>query len=96
MAQVTLINPFEIPKGQEQEALAHWEKARDFLAGQPGYISTRLHRALDPDARFHLVNVAIWESEAAFRAATAKMRQELGPPPQGVKGGPALYEVIRD
>ena len=45
---VTLINPFEVPAGKEAEALAFWEKAAAFMKQQPGFISTRLHRALVP------------------------------------------------
>ena len=33
---------------------------------QPGYISTRLHKAIVPWARFHYVNVAEWESVDHF------------------------------
>lgn len=73
---VILINPFTVAPGKEEEAVAMWEKARDFLARQPGYISTRLHRALSPDAQFMLINVAQWESTEAFRAATMAMRQQ--------------------
>src|SRR4029450_90560 len=45
-----LINPFEVPKGLEAEALAYWERCADVLRQQPGFISTRLHRAISPDA----------------------------------------------
>jgi hypothetical protein len=36
---VILINPFEVPEGKEEDALAFWEKATDFMRLQPGYIS---------------------------------------------------------
>ena len=71
--------------------------SRDFLARQPGYVSTRLHRALRPDARFQLVNVAEWASAEAFQAATARMQRELAAaPPPGLRFTPALYRVIRE
>ena len=63
---VTLINVFEVPAGSLDDAIRYWEAARDFLARQPGYISTRLHRAISPNARFQLVTVAQWESPEAF------------------------------
>ncbi|UOP00327.1 antibiotic biosynthesis monooxygenase family protein [Kingella potus] len=47
--RVTLINVFEVPKGSEEAAIQSWEKSRDFLARQKGYISTKLHRAIRPD-----------------------------------------------
>ena len=94
---VVLINVFEVQPGTEEEAVRYWEAARDFLARQPGYVSTRLHRALRPDARFQLVNVAEWASAEAFQAATARMQRELAapPPPPGLRFTPGLYRVIR-
>jgi heme oxygenase (mycobilin-producing) len=61
---------------------------------QPGFVNTRLHRALAPDARFRFVNVAEWGSPEDFQTAVASEEfRELakgGPP-----GSPALYEVVR-
>jgi heme oxygenase (mycobilin-producing) len=51
MAHVVLINPFEVPKGKDEEFLAEWEAAKAFMERQPGYVSTRLHRSLNPHAR---------------------------------------------
>ncbi len=96
-AEVTLINVFEVPAGRQAEAIAAWERARAFLSDQPGYVSTALHRALSPDARFALINVAIWDSPEAFRAAVAAMREaEVFPRIEGLGVNPALYRVIRD
>lgn len=96
-AEVTLINLFEVPPGSEAEVIAAWERARDFLSAEPGYISTRLHRALAPDAPYGLVNVARWESAEAFRAAAARL-QAAGAFPEmpGVRYTPGLFEVLRD
>lgn len=94
---VTLINVFEVPAGAVDEAVRYWEAARDFLAAQPGYVSTRLHRAISPEARFQLVNVAVWESPEAFRAATERMRAELAArPPEGLRFTPGLYRAVRE
>ncbi|MEL7525257.1 MAG: antibiotic biosynthesis monooxygenase family protein [Pseudomonadota bacterium] len=93
---VTLINAFEVPADQVTDTIIFWEKARDFLKEQPGYISTRLHQALGPDAKFQLINVAQWESPEAFRAATQKMRESLKMPEgRGPVFHAALYRVIR-
>lgn len=93
---VTLINPFTVPADKLDSAIEMWEQARDFLAQQPGYISTALHQSVAPDASFRLINIAKWESSEAFRNATNKMRSEADLPRiQGVVGGPALYTVIR-
>jgi heme oxygenase (mycobilin-producing) len=53
---------FEVHEGKEHEVLALWDMAAAFFKKPPGFISTRLHRAIVPWARFYLVNVAEWES----------------------------------
>lgn len=94
---VTLINVFEVPAGALDASIRSWEVARDFLQAQPGYLSTRLHQSLAPDARFQLVNVAQWESAEAFQAAMRRMQQELAvPPPAGLRFTPGLYRIIRE
>ena len=94
---VVLINPFIVPEGKVQESIAYWEKARDYLKEQPGYISTKLHKSLKPDATFELINVAVWESAEAFMTANQKMRNELNAQPvEGLMADPALYDVIRE
>ena len=93
---VTLINPFEVPAGRVEACIAYWQRARDFMQEQPGYLATRLHRALTPDARFPLINVAEWASAADFQAAVtdprfvALTKPECGTFPHH----PALYRVI--
>ena len=94
---VTLINVFEVPASELEASIRYWEAARDFMQRQPGYLSTRLHQSLAPDARFQLVNVAQWESPQAFLAATRRMQQELAvQPPAGLRFTPGLYRLIRE
>ena len=69
MSNVIVINPFEVPKGNEEQALAMWDKFAEYFRKQPGYVSAKLHRAINPDTRFHLVTVAEWESPDHFMAA---------------------------
>ena len=66
---VVLINLFEVPGEADDGFLAGWDSARDVLADQPGYLGTRLHRSLAPQAGFRFVNVARWASPEAFAAA---------------------------
>ncbi len=92
---VILINPFEVPQGaNEGEFLRGWERAADYMRQQAGFVSTHLHRALRPDARFRFINVAEWSSPQDFQAAVGSEQfREIakgGPP-----GSPALYEVVR-
>ena len=96
MANVTVINPFEVPDGKEDEALALWDKFADYFRKQPGYVSTRLHRAINPDARFHLINIAEWESIEHFQAAlNNKELAEIAASGDDFPHFPGLYEVIR-
>jgi heme-degrading monooxygenase HmoA len=91
---VVLINAFEVPVGQDEAFLAGWDKARDFLRTQEGYLSTRLHRSIAPNADFRYVNVALWESADAFRAATAQPGfREANIP---FKFHASLYDVVRE
>jgi heme oxygenase (mycobilin-producing) len=95
MATVVLINPFEVPPEKEEEFLKGWGAARDFMQRQKGYISTRLHRSLDPTARFRFINLAEWESAADFQAALhhPEFVQLRNATP--FAHYPSLYEVIR-
>lgn len=94
MPNVVFINVFEVPAGRDEEFLQGWEAARDFMQRQPGYVSTRLHRSLDPTAGFRFINVAEWATPAAFQAALAhpvmaRLREAVP-----FAQHPALYEVL--
>ena len=92
-----LINTFTVPADKLEETIVYWEQARDFLKEQPGYVSTKLHQSLSPDAKYLLVNVAEWTSPEAFKAANAQMQEKASLPKiEGVIPGPGLYRVIRN
>jgi heme-degrading monooxygenase HmoA len=94
--KVILINPFTVPVGRIEECIEYWDAVRNFMQAQQGYISTKLHRALQADATYQLINVAEWESMEAFFAANKKMREALGHIQiEGLVADPALYTVIR-
>lgn len=97
MSSVILINPFEIPEGREDECLAFWEKAAEYMRKQPGFISTRLHRAIVPWARFSLINMAEWESVEHFESAInhEEFKKLIAPYMEICPHFPGLYEVIR-
>jgi heme-degrading monooxygenase HmoA len=92
---VILINPFEVPEGTDDDQfLRGWERAANYMREQPGFVSSRLHRSLAPDARFRFINIAEWESPQSFQAAVGseEFREIAG---GGPLGSPALYEVVR-
>ena len=97
MDTVILINPFEVPAGEEEAALRFWGQAAEYMRRQPGFIATRLHKALSPDARFAYVNIAEWESAEHFQAAISG--EEFKKLTEGSQDRflhyPALYSVIR-
>jgi heme oxygenase (mycobilin-producing) len=89
---VMLINPFEVPHGQEEPYLQGWRSVASHFVQAPGFISTRLHESLDPRTRFRFVNVAEWESAQQFEAAlNGAPIQQMRPQ---VVAYPALYRVI--
>jgi len=91
---VVLINAFEVPGGEDEAFLQGWEHTREFLSTQEGYLSTRLHRSLSPEADFRFVNFALWESEQAFRDATSQPEFRNAPVPFPFHA--SLYEVVRE
>lgn len=64
---VVLINVFTLDKADEPGFLTIWQDDAAFMQRQPGFISTQLHRALGENPTY--LNYAVWESNAAFRAA---------------------------
>jgi heme oxygenase (mycobilin-producing) len=93
---VILINAFEVPAADAEGFVAAWEKTRDYLETQPGYIDTALHRALTPDAEFQFVNVARWQTLEEFRAATQSPGfRQAAAGLAGYRPHPALYHVVR-
>jgi antibiotic biosynthesis monooxygenase (ABM) superfamily enzyme len=82
MTTATLINCFEVPVEEDERFLALWQQADELLRSRGGYRSTRLHKALGPQARFRYINVAeldsveTWQSvigSPEFRALSAQM-----------------------
>lgn len=93
---VILINAFEVPAADADAFITAWEKTRDYLSTQPGYIDTALHQAVTPDAEFQFVNVARWASAGDFAAATRSPGfRESAAGLAGYRPHPALYQVVR-
>ncbi len=92
---VILINPFEVPETTDDETfLRGWSAAADYMQNQPGFLSSRLHRALSPSARFRFINIAEWSTPQDFQAAVSSPRfQELARDSDA--NYPGLYEVVR-
>jgi heme-degrading monooxygenase HmoA len=93
MQPYILINPFEVPQGQEEQFLGAWREAAEYLRHAPGFLSTRLHESLDPGARFRFVNIAEWESAQHFQAAVRSEAFQAIARKMPFPGSPALYRV---
>jgi heme-degrading monooxygenase HmoA len=88
---VILINAFEA-----DQFIAAWEKSRDFMQAQAGYIDTALHQAVAPGAGFQFVNVARWQTARDFRAASQSPGfRESAAGLAGYRPHPGLYRVVR-
>jgi heme-degrading monooxygenase HmoA len=89
-AGITLINPFDVQTGPEEQFLKGWYAARETLANADGYIATRLYRAAMPNVRFAFVNIARWRDAGAFKAAVGSLSF-----PPTAQPHPGLYEIVR-
>jgi heme-degrading monooxygenase HmoA len=69
--EVVWINVYELPPEEDESFVAGWTRVRDIVAVRPGYVGSRLHRAIDPGATFRWVNVAPWSDLEEFTAAVA-------------------------
>jgi heme-degrading monooxygenase HmoA len=93
---VILINAFEVPGDEAERFIAAWEKSRDYLRSQPGYVDTALHQAVTPGADFQFVNIARWQTAEAFMTATQSHEfRELAAGLAGYRPHPGLYRVVR-
>ena len=98
MAEVVFINAFEVPAGREAAFLDLWTEMDDYMRSFPGYRWRSLYQSLDDEGRLRFVNVAGWDSAAAFDAAHGERFRTL----QGQEGWrefpafPSLYEAVRE
>lgn len=93
---LVLINAFEVPGEEAEQFIAAWEKTRDYLATQPGYVGTALRQAVTPGAEFEFVNVAHWQTAQDFQAAIQSPGfRETAAGLAGYRPHPALYQVVR-
>jgi len=95
MSTIVLINPFEVPEGEEEQFLAGWRAAADHLRQQQGFVSTRMHQSLDPTTRFRFVNVAEWASAGHYRRAVSSPQFQTFARLLNATAHPALYQVIQ-
>jgi heme-degrading monooxygenase HmoA len=91
-AGCVLINPFEVPAGEDERFVAAWEAARAAVADARGYLGSRLHRSAEADFRF--VNVARWSSPLMLQRATRRPEFQAAAAAIPFASHPALYQPV--
>ncbi len=93
---VILINTFIVPDEQQDEFLRRWKETTEHFRNRPGFLETHLHRNTGVgNGTFKFVNYAKWESADAWRSNHDEYKPREYELP-GVKGHPAIYEIIVD
>jgi len=85
-----------VPPDRDAEFRENWGRASRYFTARPGFVSLRLHRAISDDAPYRWVNVAVWETEADFRAghATDEFRTLVTAPGwSNFRSLPMLFQV---
>jgi heme oxygenase (mycobilin-producing) len=97
---ITVINVFEVPAEQVDKFIAWWRGRAEVMAAAPGFRDTRLHRAVSSRARFQVVNIAHWDSQAAHDAASDATQDHVRAlredPELRVSANPAVYEIVAE
>lgn len=91
---VVLVNVFTLDKADEPAFLQVWQEDAAFMKRQPGFISTQLHRAIGASPTY--LNYAVWESNAAFRAAFTHpdFVAKLSAYPASAVAAPHLFQKV--
>ena|ERR1700761_4011845 len=91
---VVLLNIFTLDTADEPGFLKIWQDDAAFMKRQPGFISTQLHRALGESPTYF--NYAVWESNAAFRAAFSnpEFQAKLSAYPSSNVASPHLFQKV--
>ena len=93
-APVVLVNLFTVAEADMAALMLAWEKDAAWMKLQPGFLSTQLHRAIG--SSLMLMNYAVWESVAQFRAAFAhpEFMNALGAYPSSAVAQPHLFAKV--
>jgi len=97
MTNLIVINPFEVPQEKEQRALDLYDKYAGFIRSQTGYVSARLHRSINPDAKFTMVVSVEWSSAKEYLDAlqSPEFKQMSEEYKVEFANHPELYEIVR-
>jgi heme-degrading monooxygenase HmoA len=88
---VVLVNIFHVAEADIPALLKAWEQDASWMKRQQGFISTQLHQGIAGSTV--LMNYAVWESVANFRAAFnhPEFKQSLERYPSSTVASPHLF-----
>jgi heme-degrading monooxygenase HmoA len=91
---IVLINRLQVDPGDEEQLLRCYEADSRFMKAQPGFIYAQLHRGIGDSTTF--VNVAVWESTDALRAAVTsdEFRAHLLAYPASASAAPHVFTRV--
>ena len=91
LSPVVLVNIFHVAEADVPAVLKAWENDANWMKQQPGFISTQLHRGIAGSTV--LMNYAVWESVAHFRAAfnNPAFKKALESYPSSAVASPHLF-----
>ena len=91
---VVLVNLVTLDKADDKAFPAAWQDDAQFMKQQPGFISTKLHRAIGESPTY--LNYAVWETTAHFRAAFTNptFRAKLSLYPSSAVATPHLFQKV--
>ena len=91
---VILVNTFHVEPDDADALLEAWAADATYLKVKPGFISTQLHRGVAGSSTF--LNVAVWESVEAFRAAFGDptFQETFARYPDSTVASPHLFQKV--
>jgi heme-degrading monooxygenase HmoA len=100
---VTFINALNVDAKDEVFFVEMWGEGARYVAAQPGFVATSLHKSRSADAAFQYFTVAVWESDAHFRAAIStdwwkayRKRFGFDGDRPRFRATPALCDIVQD
>ena len=68
---VAFINALNVDPKDDAYFVEMWDEGALYVAKQPGFIATSLHKSHSQAASYQYFAVAVWESDQQFRAVTS-------------------------
>lgn len=95
---VTFVNVIELPAEAVDDFIAQWRERVDRMRSAPGFRDVRLHRALLPDSRFQLINIAHWDTaeDCHIAGADPVVTASVTEAEKTTIAYPGLYRVVAE